>query len=177
MGTIRIPQKAILFAGLIYNSAESSEHIHGILEKEYGSICLTSPTVSFDETDYYHEEMGDCLLREFIAFDMLIDMQDIAHIKLRTNSIEDYYFSNEGKRRVNIDPGYLTSAKVVLATTKNFQHRIYLGQGIYAEVTLRYRKNSFTPWEWTYPDYKSDASIMFFNRLRELYRCKTKGIT
>jgi hypothetical protein len=176
MGTIQIPPKAILFTGLIYNPVEPREHIHGILEKEYGKIRLTSPTVPFDETHYYHKEMGDCLQREFVAFDVLIEMQDIVHVKLRTNSIEDHYFSIGNKRCVNIDPGYLTSAKVVLATTKNFQHRVYLGMGIYAEVTLRYRKNSFMPWEWTYPDYRSDVAIAFFNRLRELYRCKIKGI-
>jgi len=175
MGAIRIPEKAILFTGLIYNPVESRENIHRLLEKEYGSICLSSLPVPFDETAYYNKEMGGYLLREFIAFDLLIDMHDIIRIKRNTNFIEDNYFSVEGKRRVNIDPGYLTSGKVILATTKNFQHRIYLGEGIYAEVTLRYRKKSFTPWEWTYLDYKKDGAIAFFNKLREIYRSKLKG--
>ena len=97
-------------------------------------------------------------------------MGQIVDIKLKTNKIEDEVFTESGKRMVNIDPGYLTSAKVVLATTKNFQHRIYINRGIYAEVTLRYMKDGFSPWEWTFKDYKRKETIDFFNELRILYR-------
>ncbi len=114
--------------------------------------------------------MGKNLTRVFAAFDNLIEKDRIVDIKLKTNQIEDNLFSVNGKRSVNIDPGYLTSAKVVLATTKNFQHRLYLKKGIFAEVTLRYKKDSYSPWEWTFRDYKREESIDFFNKLRVIYR-------
>lgn len=177
MGIVQLPLKAILFTGLIYNISAHPKNIHRALEGEFGSVCLTSRTFSFDETDYYREEMGAELLREFIAFDALISMESIPDIKLCTNRIEMELFSKNSRRLVNIDPGYLTQGKVILATTKNFQHRIYLGKGIYGEVTLRYRKTSFIPWEWTYKDYRRDESIEFFNKLRHIYRTKMKGFS
>ena len=81
-----------------------------------------------------------------------------------------------GKRRVNIDPGYISQSKLVLATTKDHSHRIYLGQGIFAEVTLRYYKGTFRAWEWTYPDYASPPYIAIFNHIRKLYKEQLKGI-
>ncbi len=175
MGTVKKPLKAVLFTGLIYNKSVNPESIYKLLGEEFGPICLISQTFSFVETDYYKNEMGDELKRVYIAFNKLIHMDQIPDIKLRTNQIETEIFSGHGKRTVNIDPGYLTSSKVVLATTKNFQHRIYLNTGIYAEVTLRYRKNSFTPWEWTYNDYRRNESIEFFNKLRTHYRMKIRS--
>ncbi len=177
MGIVQLPPKAILFTALIYNISAHPKNIHRALEEEFGSVCLTSRTFSFDETDYYREEMGAELLREFIAFDALISMESIPDIKLCTNRIEMELFSKNSRRLVNIDPGYLTQGKVILATTKNFQHRIYLGKGIYGEVTLRYRETSFIPWEWTYKDYRRDESIEFFNKLRLIYRTKMKGFS
>jgi hypothetical protein len=177
MGIVHLPPKAILFTGLIYSISAHHQNIHKVLEEEFGSVCLTSRTFSFDETDYYRVEMGAELLREFISFDALISMESIPDIKLCTNRIEMELFSKNGRRFVNIDPGYLTHGKVILATTKNFQHRLYLGKGIYGEVTLRYRKTSFTPWEWTYKDYRRDESIEFFNKLRHIYRTKMKGFS
>jgi hypothetical protein len=177
MGRVIIPGKALLFIGLIYNSAQNPDHVYKVLEEEFGTVCLSSARFPFTETNYYNREMGEGLLREFIAFEALVSMERISDIKLRTNWMEHTYFSSDGRRTVNIDPGYITSAKVVLATTKDFQHRLYLGNGIYAEVTLRYRKSSFYPWEWTYRDYRRRETIDFFNRLREVYRAKLKGIS
>jgi hypothetical protein len=177
MGRVVIPQKALLFIGLIVRSTFNPERVYAVLEDEFGNICLSSERFPFTETTYYYREMGEGLLREFVAFETLVSMERISDIKLRTNWMEHTYFSRDGRRMVNIDPGYLTSAKVVLATTKDFQHRLYLGNGIYAEVTLRYRKNSFSPWEWTYRDYRRREAIDFFNRLRVVYRSKLKGIS
>lgn len=177
MGTVQIPPKAILFTGLIYNISQKPQEIFRVLEEEFGKVCLSSHTFSFDETDYYEEEMGAELERVFVAFDGLINMDSIPDIKLYTNKIEIELFSKNNRRSINIDPGYLTHGKVILATTKDFQHRIYLGKGIYGEVTLRYRKNSFVPWEWTYRDYRRGESIEFFNKLRNIYRRKMKGVT
>ncbi len=176
MGTVKPPQKAILFTGILYCKTAEPEYIYKLLEKEFGAIILTSRLFTFIETEYYKEEMGKNLTRVFAAFDNLIEKDCIVDIKLKTNQIEDNLFSVNGKRSVNIDPGYLTSAKVVLATTKNFQHRLYLKKGIFAEVTLRYRKDSYSPWEWTFRDYKREESIDFFNKLRVIYRMEIKNI-
>jgi len=177
MGIIKKPTKAILFTGILYNNRVNKELIFNTIENEFGNIILTSETFLFTETDYYEHEMSKNLKRVFIGINKLIDMEDIVDIKLKTNTIENDMFTVEKKRNVNIDPGYITSAKVVLATTKNFQHRIYLRDGIYAEVTLRYRKNRFEPWEWTFKDYRREESIEFFNSLRCIYRDKIKSLS
>ena len=177
MGRISVPQKAMLFAGLLYHPAQNRDRVIELMGEQFGGILLTSIPFTFTETDYYSREMGEDLQREFVAFETLIDMDRIVDIKLSTNRMEELYFTRNGNRSVNIDPGYLTSAKVVLATTKDFQHRVYLGRGMYAEVTLRYRKDSFRPWEWTFKDYRREDTIQFFNRMRHLYRSGLKGIS
>lgn len=166
------PLKTALFCGLLYNDSADQKDICRTLEQEYGRIVLFSKPFIFSETDYYESEMGAPLSRLFVAFERLIEAERISDIKLRTIEIEHAMFSGPKGRNVNIDPGYLTSAKVVLVTTKNFQHRIYLNNGIYGEVTLRYRRGSFEPWEWTYPDYIRSVSLEFFNSLRAVYREK-----
>lgn len=170
MGAVSIPEKAIFFAGLLYNSSVDVSRLFYILEEQFGKVWERTSPYPFTETDYYCTEMGDSIQRIYVSFENLIRMEELADIKLRTNRMETDMFSHENKRNVNIDPGYITSAKVVLATTKNNQHRIYLRDGIYAEVTLRFRKNSFTPWEWTYRDYRRKETIVFFNSVRDHYR-------
>jgi len=114
--------------------------------------------------------MGKNLSRKFISFKHLIDPERLVSIKLFTNKLEEkFLWPGSSRRKINIDPGYLTLSKLILATTKDFSHRIYLGSGIYAEVTLRYLKNKgFQPWEWTYPDYRSKEYLEIFNQLRSL---------
>ncbi len=138
------------------------------LVKVYGPVDHISPLWPFDFTSYYAEESGEGLLRQFLSFAELIDPGKLAEIKLRTNQLEQEHASG-GRRQINLDPGYVDLSKLVLATTKNHQHRIYLGRGIYAEVTLRYTRKSFRPWEWTYPDYRTNHYVEFFNQVRETY--------
>lgn len=107
--------------------------------------------------------------RKFLSFESLISPQRLAEIKSLTNELEVRFQRQESERGINIDPGYVEAGKLVLATIKNQQHRIYLGKGIYGEVTLRFRKGRFEPWEWTYPDYRSAPYLKFFNRVREIY--------
>jgi hypothetical protein len=138
----------------------------------FGPADLESDPISFDFTEYYRDEMGEDLLRQFVSFADLIDPGRLASTKIRTNALERELAAEETgrwKRRVNLDPGYLTAANVVLATTKDFAHRVYLGQGIYAEVTLNFRKDGVTHFEWTYPDYRSGAYDAFFLNVRRRY--------
>ena len=134
----------------------------------YGPVDLVSPWLPFDYTDYYEKEMGRPLCRRLLAFKHLIDQEQLPDIKHQTNAIESD-FAREGRRGVNIDPGYLLLERLVLATGKNFSHRIYLRRGIYADLTLIYRKERFESLPWTYPDY-ADAHLQeFLFKVRKQY--------
>jgi len=122
----------------------------------------------FGDTDYYREEMGGSLVRRFISFDNLMDPGALSRVKLFTNGIEKD-LAREGKRRVNIDPGYIAEAHLILATGKKYTHRPYIGDGIYADVTLIYRDRTFQPLEWTYPDYAGKIIIEMLIRMRKKY--------
>jgi hypothetical protein len=115
--------------------------------------------------------MGPNLLRKFVGFEKLIRPKELASAKLFTNDLEEKISERFGSERrvINLDPGYITLAKLVLASTKDYSHRIYLGDGIFAEVTLYYSNKRFHAWPWTYPDYKTSDYCRFFERMRKLY--------
>lgn len=129
---------------------------------------VISPWLAFEYTDYYTPEMGSPLFRRLMAFSKLIQQEALADVKLFTNELEGR-FSREGKRLVNIDPGYLLTERFVLATGKNYTHRIYLRAGIYADLTLIYNKGRFRPLDWTYPDYAGEAIGRFLETVRDRY--------
>lgn len=146
-----------------------------ILRDHYGPLDCMSEVWAWDKTNYYQTEMGTGILRKFIFCEQLIDPVLLPQIKLFTNDLEKKFtLPGPGpvRRRINIDPGYVTEAKVVLATTKDFSHRIYIGSGMYAEVTLRYslRERRFMSTDYTYPDYRSEAYATMFNRARDQLR-------
>lgn len=167
MGRIREISPVKLLAGLITTHLPFFETIKERLEKEWGPVDCVSEIMNFNYTRYYEKEMGSPLYRQFVSFHKLIDPGGIAQIKLFTNSLESE-LSVEGRRRINIDPGYLTPARLVLATTKDCSHRIYLSNGIYAEITLIYQRGGFKPLPWTYPDYRSEAYGKYFSQVREI---------
>lgn len=169
MGELRQPIPVKLFVGMIFGSESVANEIQQILEEKYGTMDFISPAWEFNFTQYYEAEMGKTLWKKFFSFEKLIDPVDLADIKLATNDIESHYLSSTG-RIANLDPGYLTSAKVILATTKDFSHRIYLQKGIYAEITMSYKKGKgfvFSP--WTYPDFQSENYVNYFLKLREIF--------
>jgi len=160
MSEPRPPTAAMLIASIIFPPAADtpeSQELHGAissLEEEFGPVDLRSPPLVFDHTAYYDREMGTPLCRVLMSFARLVERERLADIKLFTNALEKRH-SKAGRRRVNIDPGLLTVENLILATGKNFTHRIYLQKGIYAEVTLIYQKGGFVTLPWTYPDYGS----------------------
>lgn len=169
MGKIKDPIPVKLICGMISGKSELFEQAKQQLSQHYGTIDYISPIMSFSQyTNYYEPEMGKDLHRQFISFEKLIDPIDIVPIKLTTNQMELEFRAPE--RIINLDPGYVSNAKLVLATTKDYQHRLYLGQGIYAEVTLRFRQGKFEPFEWTYPDYRTPEYLAIFNQIRVNYR-------
>lgn len=168
MGQPKIPADVKLFVASTFNNEEVEAAVDALLIQEFGPIAITSETFDFVYTEYYANEMGLGLKKKFIGFQRLIRPERLSDIKLKTNAIEAQ-FSVENRRRCNLDPGYLSGAKAVLATTKNFDHRIYLGQGIYGDVHLRYRGNKFIFNDWTYPDYRQPMVLDFFYQLRTIY--------
>lgn len=139
-----------------------------------GPMDWVSPELFFDRTRYYEKEMGWPLHRRFMSFKQLIPPEKLVEIKLHTNQIENAYLKGVN-RRVNIDPGYISLERLVLATGKNYIHRIYLGQGIYADLTLIFKRGGFIPLEWTYRDYGDPEMIHYFNDIRSRYLIQLRG--
>ncbi len=141
------------------------------LASHWGDIDLVSPVFPFYHTDYYQPEMGSNLLRRFVSFQKLISPDNLAACKLLSNQIEADFADEQGKRRINLDPGYLNFHQLVLASAKNFSHRIYLKEGIYAELTLQYKKGcGWQDLPWTYPDYRLAATKEFLSQVRKQYK-------
>ncbi len=168
MSIPRNPDPAKLVIGVFLQETGLLATIAPELEKRFGRVDLISPWLPFDYTDYYQPEFGGPLFRRMFAFHHLINQGDLPEIKIATNAIESD-FSRQQKRRVNIDPGYMLRERFVLATGKNYSHRIYLGKGIYADLTLMYQKKKFCSLPWTYPDYSSPEMLLFLNQVRKRY--------
>jgi len=170
------PKPAKLVIGLFMQDRALFEPLADELGSRFGPLDLISPWMPFDYTSYYEQEMGRPLFRRLVVFKLLIAQLDLAGIKLRTNRLEDRYTQNE-RRRVNIDPGYLLNERFVLASGKNFSHRIYIGDRIYADLTLIYQRGAFEKLPWTYPDYADQPIISFLVQARAKYAADLKGIT
>ncbi len=120
--------------------------------------------------------MGDTIDRMFLSFERLIEADQLPEIKRQTNQLEQEIAALLPivKRPANLDPGYIEHAKVILASTKNFYHRIYLGGGIFGEVTMHFKNNTYHFFPWTYPDYQSRDYQEFFLRIRQIYRSQLR---
>jgi Domain of unknown function (DUF4416) len=145
------------------------------LEHAYGPVGLASDAFAFHHTSYYSGEMGVNLRKQLLAFERLIAPDTLPDIKRHTNALESELAATRAypeERPLNLDPGYLVLGKFLLATTKDQQHRIYLRDGIFAEVTLRYQAGSWEPWPWTYADYREPFVQEFLLRARDYYRTR-----
>lgn len=168
MGKIQPHPPVKLIAAITINDVNLWPTVRERLETEFSPIDSFLDWYDFTHTTYYESEMGANLKKRMVSFQDLIAPEALPEIKVRTNQLEEA-FAVEGRRRVNIDPGYVCSAKLVLATTKDYGHRLYLGQGIFGDVHLRYQRKTFQPQEWTYPDYREPQVIYFFEEVRKLY--------
>jgi len=173
VGKVTLPEKVMLFSSVIHHEKAPVDRAMSKLEESFGPSLMTTPSVPFTYTDYYFKEMGAPLFRFIIAFSELVERDSMPEIKIMTNKME-HDFLDEGNRTINLDPGILSQENICLATTKPYSHRIYLGKGIWAEITLIYRGESFQRLEWTYPDYGSNEFIEIFNNLRKSYRRRLK---
>lgn len=161
--------KAKLMASVFSGEPELIYKTSAALEKMFGKIDFQSSLMDFTHTKYYNDEMGNGLKRVFLSFSRPVRPESAYKAKLMTNSLEKK-FTLDGKRRVNIDPGYLDMSKLVLFSTKDYTHRIPMPRGIFAEVTLFYQDKRYNPWPWTYPDYRTKEYADIFESMRNIYR-------
>lgn len=147
------------------------EYAEGQLSERFGSVDLKSPAVAFDTTDYYDQEMGRGLRRSFLSFERLIRPEDLSDIKRATNALEESVREHfgSGRRVVNLDPGFLTAAALIMATAKDFSHRVPLRNGIYAHLEFLFHKTGVQLLPWTYPDLRGDRYGEFFIEARRVY--------
>lgn len=164
---------AALVIGLLSSADEQLESLISVLENKFGPLLEQRGPFDFSYTTYYDQEMGSSIKRYFYLFEDLVDPAQLALIKIATNEIEEQ-FSQAGKRVFNLDPGLLSGGNFILATAKNYSHRIALNYGIYAEVTLMYRHKEFQCLEWTYPDYQSETVRSLLLDFREHYMDQLK---
>jgi len=175
---IRIPRLVKPVAAVMSTGSELIEAAVASLCDELGPVDLTSPEYPFDFSDYYRAEMGDGLVKKFVSFERLRLPDFLVYLKRRTSACERLHGSNPGGgRRVNVDPGYWSDAKLVLASTKNYSHRIAIGRRIFAEVTLITRAGKLEPLDWTYPDYRSPLALEFFGHVRKIYLRQIANLT
>lgn len=167
MGIPNPPDKALLFVGTLFSNHDYYIEATQSIERVFGEIVMETPAIRWDFSDYYKYELGESIYRKFVFFKNLIQQENLSTIKLITNELEKN-LSSDGKRNINLDPGYLTPAKIVLASTKDYSHRIYLKDGIYAEVTLIFKNGQFIPHINTYKDYQDERYLRIFMMARRL---------
>jgi hypothetical protein len=168
------PEKLVI--AVLSSKKNLSTELHNRLEEEFGGIDYISEPVDFHYTRYYDKEMGKPIERSFLSFQRLLPPELLAETKISTNRIEDC-FREEGKRRINLDPGLLSLSRFVLATAKEGSHRIPLQAGIYGEVTLIFERGTYRPLPWTYPDYRSETYIGVLTAIRDIYRNQVRRPT
>ncbi|UCC97841.1 MAG: DUF4416 family protein [Phycisphaerales bacterium] len=169
MWTLKDPNPVKLIVGILAANYQCLHTAAEALTDTFGTADFTSEVWPFDKTDYYKDQMGPRILRQFVSIERLIDPAKLAKVKLRTNKLEQKLTKALRiplPRPVNLDPGVIEPSKLVLATTKNYSHRIYIGRKIYAEVTLIFDKGQWQPLDHTYPDYRQQCYYDFFEKVR-----------
>ncbi len=182
MSKPREPVPALMICGILFSSRHAYEDAVIRLQEKFGAIATRSQEWDFVHTTYYCPEMGPDITRVFLVFSQLVPQDCLVEAKHSCRSIEEEFMveisGGRRGRRVNIDPGLLTPERLVLATNKNFTHRIYLSGGVFAEITLMATRSGFRPLEWTFPDYASPEILEFWNDVRRDYlqRLKREGL-
>lgn len=173
MGEVKTQRPVLRLLAIFSRHDEALDWATRQAEAAWGPVALASPRFVFDQTEYYQASMGTDLHKQLLAFERLMDPGELPAAKLQTNTWEEQFADQRNlpeARPVNLDPGYVTEAKLVLASTKDRDHRLYLSQGIFAEVTLHYHGGSWKTRPWTYPDYATAGYHEFLDRCRARLR-------
>ncbi len=176
MSTPSIPKPVKLLVSLVSGYESLFPSAAKELSQAYGRIDFMSKLIPFNKTAYYQAEMGGNLIRRFITFEKLIAPDRLPEIKRWTDRLESEHKDGEENRKLNLDPGYISLSHLILATNKKYSHRPYLRDGVYADLTLMYRRKSFQSLEWTFPDYGTAEIIEIMNRLRERYQVQLREV-
>lgn len=178
MGSIQPPKPVLRLVAISSRHEAALAWARERIATEFGPHAAVSDAMPYDDTDYYEQEMGSGLLKQFVVSDALMNPDTLPALKIQTNEWEQQYANaadHPEPRPLNLDPGYLTESKLVLASTKNHSHRIYLSQGIYAEITLGYTRSAgWVSHRWTYPDYQRTDYQQFFTTSRQALREKLR---
>jgi hypothetical protein len=173
MGEFQTPEPALLVVAAFSRHAVALTWAEKRLENEFGPVGLRAVPYAFTQTEYYKSAMGPGLTKQLLAFQKPVPAEALAPIKHRTNALEAELAAAgtyPEPRPLNLDPGLLSLGKFVLATSKDQAHRVYLADGVYAEVTVRFEAGRFTPWPWTYADYRLPEVLEFLGTARDFYR-------
>ena len=176
MGAALDFEKEKLIIGFIYSTDENYERALKIMTDRFGPVDFMTEEFSFTNefSDYYDEELGGEARRRILSFERLVDPTEQADIKTFTNSVEAD-FSIDGNRKINLDPGFLSHGRLLLATTKKTGFRIPLKDGIYTELTLFYARGAWQKLPWTYRDYQSERVQSFLTEVRKKYLLQRKN--
>lgn len=174
MGHFRTIWPVKFFCGVLFSKDSQLREVCQNLSATFGDISEVSEAWPFTFTSYYEKEMGPDLRRVFILFKSLYFPEELIQWKRKTNEIEEQIKDKDRLRPVNLDPGYLDLGKLILASTKDHAHRLYLGSGVFGEVTLYAKQGRWETWPWTYPDYADPRYLTYFWKKREQYRLELK---
>jgi hypothetical protein len=170
MGSIKKQAAVKYFCAVTFTENVILQDIFCSLKNLFPSADTQSDIFDFDSfTDYYQLQMGTNLKKCFISSEKLVEIERLPAYKIESNRIETEFFK-DNQRQVNLDPGYITEAKLVLATTKDYSHRLYLTDGIFGDLHMVFTNKSYQPQPWTYPDYKQKLAVNYFNKLRSIYK-------
>lgn len=181
MSVLQPAPRAKVFLSLLYAGAAEGDPTPealsalNALEALLGPADVTSAPLAFSFTRYYEPEMGAPLWRLAVSFAGLTSPERLVEIKHFTASLEQRLAHPDGRRRVNLDPGMLTVENLVLATGKKSPHRVYLGRGVYADLTLIYRDGHFAALPWTYPDYAGAELQGWLHQMRARLLAQLRG--
>lgn len=168
MGTCKIPAKVKLIMGLLGENREILKEIRETLSARLGPEEEVMEPIPFIWTRFYLDELGEQPWRSFVSYETWVERETLVDVKLFTNVVEKH-FSRGEKRRVNLDPGYLTLGQLFLASTKDQRQRVYVRDGIFVEPTLYFQDGAFRAFPWTYPDYQSPEYLEYFLRARSKF--------
>jgi len=169
MWELKEPKPAKLIIGILAANRQCLHTAVEALTSKFGRTDFVSNVWQFTQTDYYKDQTGEHILRQFVSTEHLIAPALLAKIKHRTNKLEQKLAAKLAlplPRPVNLDPGIIEPSKLILASTKNYSHRIYIGKKMYAEATLIFDRGHWRPFDYTYPDYKQQCYFDFFDKVR-----------
>ncbi len=164
------PAPVLPILGVLGLDEGLTEEAIAAFAERHGPVCLRGPRVPFDGTDYYEPELGAGLTRQYLALSTLFAAEELATLKALATELEQRLVASDGRRRVNLDPGYVDATKVVLASYKVGPQKLHVGRGVWADLVLWYSHGRFQRLPWTFPDLQDDAHLPFFERARGHYK-------